>query len=109
MVMPGGLRIHGPAQMRPLLEAYQQAFPDIRSEIMTTVETPDAIALELRISGTHTGPMQTPGGSIPPTGKSVVWESVDIVRVSDGKITSWHAYFDQVAFLTQLGLMPATT
>jgi hypothetical protein len=32
---------------------------------------------------------------------------VFIVEVDDGRIVSEHSYWDQVALLTQLGLMPA--
>jgi steroid delta-isomerase-like uncharacterized protein len=105
--MPGGMRLVGPAQVRPLLEAYRSAFPDIRHEIVDTIETEDGIALELHIVGTHTGDFMTPNGPLPPTGKRVVWESVDFVRIADGKIVSWHAYFDQMATAIQLGLVPA--
>ena len=49
--------------------------------------------------------MPTPGGLVQPTGKKVVWESCDYVGVKDGKVMSWHGYFDNVPFLTALGLL----
>ena len=105
-VMPGGLRLRGVEQLVPLLQAYFAAFPDLRHEIVDYVESGDTIACELRITGTHTGTMRTPNGDIPPTGKAFVWESCDYIKVEGGKITSWHVYFDQVPFLTLLGLLP---
>jgi hypothetical protein len=54
--------------------------------------------------------MRDPSGStpgIPPTGRQVVWESCDYVKLDGGRLRAWHTYFDQVAFLVQLGLMPA--
>ena len=106
--MPGGMRVEGPEQLTSLLRAYFSAFPDFRHAIVDSVESPagDKIAVELRITGTHTGPMQMPEGEIPATGRSVVWESVDLVTVRDGKIAAWHTYYDQLAFLQQLGLVP---
>jgi ketosteroid isomerase-like protein len=71
------------------------------------VESEGAIAVELEVTGTHTGPMQTPQGTVPPTGKKVVWDSCDYVRTRGGKIVSLHVYHDSVPFLTALGLMPA--
>jgi steroid delta-isomerase-like uncharacterized protein len=106
IVMPGGIRLRGVDQLAQLLGAYTAAFPDLRHEVVDFVEAEDKIALELRISGTHTGTMQTPNGPIPATGRQVVWESVDFVTVAGGKIASWHAYYDQLAFLAQLGLLP---
>lgn len=105
--MPGGVRTIGPDQLVSLLHMYNVAFPDLRHEIVNYVEAGNKIAVELRTIATHTGPMQTPNGTIPPTGKSVVWESVDMITISGDKIASWHAYFDQLAFLMQLGLAPA--
>jgi ketosteroid isomerase-like protein len=104
---PGGIRFRGPEQLRPFLEAYLTAFPDLRHEGVDWVESGDTIAVELRTTGTHTGPLHTPDGAIPPTGKQFLWESVDFIKVEGGKIASWHVYLDQVPFLTQLGLIPA--
>jgi steroid delta-isomerase-like uncharacterized protein len=104
---PGGIRLRGPEQLRPFLEAYLTAFPDLRHEGVDWVESEDTIAVEIRTTGTHTGQLHTPGGAIPPTGKQFLWESVDFIKVEGGKITSWHVYLDQVPFLTQLGLIPA--
>lgn len=106
MTMPGGLRMHGTAHISAALTAYLEGFPDLRHEILTTVDDGERVAFELKVTATHTGAFHTPEGDIPPTGRSIVWESVDIVTARDGKIASWHAYFDQLAFLSQLGLVP---
>lgn len=102
---PGAPALRGPEQVRPFLAGWLSAFPDLRHEVLAVAEAGDTIALELRITGTHTGALRGPGGEIPPTGHKVVWESCDFIRIAGGKVVSWHAYWDQVAFLTQLGLM----
>ncbi|HEX5502204.1 MAG TPA: ester cyclase [Thermomicrobiales bacterium] len=106
VTMPGGVRLRGVAALGQVLGAYLAAFPDLRHEVVDVVEAGDKIALELRVTGTHTGTLQTPNGPIPATGKPVAWESVDLVTVAGGKIASWHAYYDQLAFLAQLGPQP---
>jgi predicted ester cyclase len=106
VTMPGGIHLCGLAALGQMLGAYLAAFPDLRHEVVDVVEAGDKIALELRVTGTHTGTMQTPNGPIPATGKPVTWDSVDLVTVAGGKIASWHTYFDQLAFLGQLGLLP---
>ena len=103
--MPGA-DIAGRAALVQMLRAYRAAFPDLRHSVKHCVESGDTIALELEVTGTHTGPMQTPQGTVPATGKKVVWESCDYVRVADGVIKSWHVYHDSVPFLTALGLLP---
>jgi steroid delta-isomerase-like uncharacterized protein len=106
ITMPGGMQFSGPDELRPVLEAFHEAFPDLRHEIVDVIESGNKIAVELRIGGTHTGILHTPQGDIPPTGRGVSWESVDFVTLRDGKVATWHTYFDQMAFLAQLGLLP---
>jgi ketosteroid isomerase-like protein len=64
------------------------------------------VAAEARFTATHTGPLASPGGDIPPTDKPVALDYVDVTRFAGGRIASEHVYFDQVAFLSQLGLLP---
>ena len=58
------------------------------------------------MTGTHTGPLNTPNGPIPPTGKSIDLHSLSILRFEDDRVASEHNYFDQLDMLTQLGLAP---
>ena len=107
IVMPGGMRFRGPVELRPVLEAYYNGFPELRHEIVSAVESDMAIAVELKITMPHTGVFVTPGGEIPPTGKTAVLDACDLVRIdSGGMIASWHAYFDQASLMGQLGLVP---
>ena len=106
--MPG-FNINGVAEMIEMLRAYKVGFPDLHHKTVDFIEQGDKIALELRVTGTHTGTLVGPLGEIPATGKEVVWESVDYVTVKDGKVQSWHVYHDTIPFLTQLGLMQVPT
>jgi len=103
--MPG-LKVRGAEQVKSLVEAFYRAFPDLRHEILTRVESGDMLAMEIRVTGTHTGPLKTPAGEVAASGRTVDYEAADYFKVKDGRITAWHAYFDQVTFLSQLGLMP---
>ena len=58
-------------------------------------------------AGTHQGPMQTPMGEVPATGRKVRGEYVEIVEVDRGLVTRDSLIFDQVQLMTQLGLAPA--
>jgi predicted ester cyclase len=86
------------------LEAYRGGYPNVAHKIVDAIESDDGIAVELRITMTHTGTFTTPMGELPPTGNRVVLDACDFVRV-DGtaKVTSWHTYFDQAGFVAQLG------
>ena len=99
-----GVQMRGRAELIPYLQIFKEAFPDLRRVSSTVVEQGDTAIVELVLEGTHTGPMRSPEGTIPPTGKKVVWKAADFVRVTDGKIAVWHPYWDRVAFAAQLGL-----
>ena len=53
--------------------------------------------------GTHTGSFF----GIPATGKTVSLDGTTLVRMSNGKIAEERDFFDNMDFMTQLGLMPA--
>jgi predicted ester cyclase len=104
--MPG-MEFRGIDALRGMLTAYLAAFPDLKHEVRHHVQSGDTIALELLVTGTHRGPMAMPQGTVPATGKKVTWESCDYVRVSGGKVVSWHVYHDPMPFLAALGIIPS--
>jgi predicted ester cyclase len=104
MTMPGAPAMRGLASIRATLEAWTRALPDLAPETIVAVEQGDVYAAETRFSGTHTGPMRTPQGELPPTKRRVTWQSADVVRVRGGKICAWHVYHDPVALFAQLGV-----
>ncbi len=106
-VLPGDVTLHGRDQVRHYTEALWKAFPDGVLTFRDQVLTEDAAATELVFTGTHTGPMMTPNGPLPPTGRRITTHSLSILRMKDDLIASEHVYFDQLEMLTQLGLKPA--
>ena len=101
--MPG-FDNRGREALMGMLGAYREAFPDLKHNELSYIESGDSIAVELVAEATHTGPMHTPQGTVPATGKRVRWESCDIIRVKNGKIVSWHVYHDPSSFYAALGL-----
>ena len=84
------------------------AFPDIEVKILRIVERENAVGVEYKATGTHTGPLPGPVGELPPTGHRLTMRAASIGSVDDdGRIKIQHEYFDQVELLTQLGLLPA--
>jgi steroid delta-isomerase-like uncharacterized protein len=79
-------------------------FPDVRFEerrVVTAEEGAELVLVaEWTMRGTHTGPFE----GVPPTGNEIELDGVDVVTVSDDGITSITGYFDQRAFVEQLGL-----
>jgi predicted ester cyclase len=66
----------------------------------------DYIIFEGVSRGTFTGPLASPEGDIPPTGRSVVLKFVFIAKVTqEGLIEEDRTYFDTADFMRQLGLL----
>jgi predicted ester cyclase len=87
-------------------QGFAAAFPDGKHTILSVVQDGDLAALEGVWVATHTGPMDTPQGTIPPTGARVELKFCGIGTIRDGKFASVHVYFDQLSMLGQLGLLP---
>jgi len=103
---PSGV-VEGIEGFRALAQAFFTAAPDMKLAIRNTWEVGDTILVEGVYSGTQSGPLATPDGSeIPATGRSFSFPYVDILRAQDGKFVEHRVYWDNVAFLTQLGLLP---
>lgn len=108
-VLSGGVTLHGRDEIRHYIEALWKAFQDGKLAFGEQVFAEDAAATELVFTGTHTGPLMTPNGPIPPTGNRVTLHSASVLKIKDGLIASEHVYSDPLEMMTQLGLMPAPT
>ena len=99
-------KVDGPERIVELFKGWKTAFPDAAGTVTSAVGSGNTAALEVTWKGTHTGPLASPQGPIPPTGKRMVLPYVDLFRVRNGKITEHRVYYDQMALLGQLGLLP---
>lgn len=97
----------GPSAIYDRLARDLTAFPDATYTVASFVEQGDSFADEWTFTGTHTGPFLLPDGSqLPPTGKRVEINGMELVQVRDGKIVVDNLYYDSMAIVAQLGLVP---
>ena len=87
-------------------ERFFAAFPDLNGRDEFKAESGDTAINEWSVSGTNSGPMETPEGTIPATNKRATLRGCDVITVRDGVIRSHRAYYDQLGLMTQLGLVP---
>jgi steroid delta-isomerase-like uncharacterized protein len=88
-----------------LWKGWAQAFPDAKGTIHNTHVTGNhVVVLELSWRGTHKGPLQTPGGMIPATGKSIDVRACAVVEVAGERARSQRHYFDMGTLLRQIGV-----
>jgi len=99
--------IKGSAEVRQFLQGYQLGFPDARFAISATHGSGQTAALEGTYSGMNSGPLTSPSGEIPATGKYASVPFVTVIETHGERITAHRAYWDQMGFMGQLGLIPA--
>jgi steroid delta-isomerase-like uncharacterized protein len=105
MAEPAGTT-HGIDPYLAHAQAFVTAMPDSRMEVTGVVESGDRVVVEGVYTGTHTGPLTTPQGEVPPTGRKLALPLCDVFEVDAGRITGIRAYYDQMTFAAQLGLLP---
>ena len=100
---PGMEEIHGAEAMRAWLEANNRTFPDYREEIAMLIGEGDFVCWRSLGTGTMHGSL----GPFPPNGRRVSLVIIGMHRFEHGKIAETWTSWDNVAALTQLGLLPA--
>lgn len=77
--------------------------PDMKMTFDEIVVQGDKIATIWTMTGTNSGPMQTPGGPIPPSGKPVRITGLAIDYLRDGKFVKEIVSFNTLEMLMQMG------
>jgi steroid delta-isomerase-like uncharacterized protein len=105
--MPDGTFV-GRDTIRDRLAQELIAFPDVDHTVRSFVEEGDSFCDEWTFAGTHTGSLQLPDGrELAPTGKRIEVRGMELCRVNDeGKLVVNTLYYDNLAVLAQLGLVP---
>jgi predicted ester cyclase len=81
--------------VRALFSALWAAFPDLQATIHDQVAEGDKVATRKTLSGTHEGPLL----GLPPTGRRVSFDVIDIVRLAEGKMLERWCVVDQLALV----------
>jgi predicted ester cyclase len=104
--------VHDPSQPQTIvgLEALKNqyrgthtAIPDVKFSIDDLYVKGDKIVSVFTMSGTITGPIHTPLGDLPPTGKKFQLSGAAIDRIVEGKIAEEWVYFNVLDILQPMG------
>ena len=95
----------GPTGLGKPVEVYAKAFPDMHRELYRFLSVGDAVVVELALQGTHKGPLATPMGILPPTGKRMDAPCCDVFKLVDGRIQTFDCYPSGSVILTQLDVI----
>jgi predicted ester cyclase len=88
-----------------VISAYWTAFPDVHSTVEELIAEGQKVVARCTVSGTQTGPLGGPSGTIPPTGKQVTLTADHIYRIEDDEIAEERCEFDELSLLEQLGVL----
>ena len=103
---PGGMHGEGKAACAAFFGSWFAAFPDARVEVHA-VHIVDHVVVEGgTFMGTQNGVLHGPMGDVPPTGRSVEVDYIQVLHFRDGKHASFNLMFDRLMMLEQLGLVP---
>lgn len=102
--IPTGLRYRGPEGWRQNFGFWLGAFPDGRVEVTSLIATDGGVAVEYTGRGTNTGPLASPEGEIPATGRSVEMRFCDVWEFRGSRLAGGRSYFDMASLMGQLGL-----
>ena len=99
-------RIQGVDAIVVALQAWKRAFPDARGKITNAISIGNNVVLEITWEGTHTGPLEGPGGTITATGKRQITPAAMLISFDGDKIKESRHYFDMMTLLQQIGAVP---
>jgi ketosteroid isomerase-like protein len=100
-----GVTYRGPKELGRTVEIYGKAFPDMHRELYDVYVAGDIVAVVLALQGTHKGPLETPMGIIPATGKRMDAPCCDIFHLKNGKIQKFDCYPSGTIIFSQLGVL----
>jgi steroid delta-isomerase-like uncharacterized protein len=80
-----------------------RAYPDLHITVEDLIEEDDKIVSRNIVTGTHQGEYM----GLPPTGKSVTYNEIFIVRFAGGRIAESWGVVDVLSQMKQLGVIPA--
>jgi steroid delta-isomerase-like uncharacterized protein len=107
-VIAFGQTVRGVEGFRQMFAGFAIPFPDSQIKIKNVIDGGEWVVTEYNFVGTHNGPLATPTGEVPATGRPIDIPGIEVYRLRDGKIVEFRTYFDNATMMTQLGLMPQT-
>jgi predicted ester cyclase len=107
LTAPGGIKVQGAQAVKEYNQNWIRAFPDARVENKKLIAQGNTVVVEGVFTGTHAGPLKTPMGEVPPTGRKVKGDFIQVFEIDRGLVKRDYLVYDQVDLMTQLGMAPA--
>ena len=100
-----GRVMQGPEAIIEAMKGWKTFNSDVTGTISNIHVSGDTAVVEVTWEGTMDGPLETPGGSVPPTGKSHATHGAWVMTFEGDKLRESRNYFDMLQLLQQVGAM----
>jgi steroid delta-isomerase-like uncharacterized protein len=88
--------------VKAFVQMYRGAFPDLSASVEDIFAQGDRAVARVRYTGTHQGELM----GVAPSGNRVDIETIDIVRIADGKCVEHWGVTDNMGLMQQIGAIP---
>jgi steroid delta-isomerase-like uncharacterized protein len=92
----------GAQRLKEVFGRLHRAYPDLHVTVEDVIAEGDKVVSRNSVTGTHQGEYM----GIPPTGKSVTYNEIFIVRFVNGRIAETWGVVDVLSQMRQLGAIP---
>jgi predicted ester cyclase len=83
--------------------ALHGALDRIERQVLDVVDDGGKVAVAFRLSGRQVGPLATSAGPVPPTGRVVELRVIDVLTITDGRISDIWMVADELGALVAMG------
>ncbi|MGW0771480.1 ester cyclase [Streptomyces sp. NPDC002676] len=87
--------------VKSVIRVEREGFPDMKVELIRDFEEGEFVIQHVKVSGTHKGSVF----GAEPTGRTITWNEIHIVKLRDGRVSDHWACNDLHVLLMQLGKM----
>ncbi|SHH76942.1 conserved hypothetical protein, steroid delta-isomerase-related [Chryseolinea serpens] len=91
----------GAVGLKPIVRAIRKGFPDLHYEIKEIIATNDRVVARVVMTGTQSDTLF----GIPPTGKRIEVNQINIEKIENGRIVEHWRVTDELAMMQQLGVV----
>ncbi|MFW6724476.1 ester cyclase [Streptomyces sp. MAR4 CNY-716] len=100
---PLPVRATGAQAVTEVFATLHRAFPDLHIAVDDLIAEDDKLVARQTVTGTHEGEYMGHA----PTGRSVTYREIFVMRFEDGRVAETWGVVDVLAQLRQLGLLPS--
>jgi len=88
--------------VKAFVQMFHAGFPDLQATVEDVLGEGDRIVARVRFTGTHEGEFM----GVPPSGKRIDVETIDIVRLEGDKAAEHWGVTDNMKLMQQIGAIP---